>query len=248
MRGSISSPFPGPILYYEEASSTMDLAQRAVEEGLDGASLEGAVFWAGYQRAGRGRLEGRSWESPPGEGLLFTVLISQRSLRIPMTAFPLVAGLSLALTLESFGLKPQIKWPNDLLIRERKAAGILCETQGPWLSAGIGLNLAQGRFPQGLAEKAVSMGQLLSRPPGAEKVLEKFLFHFHDVLKGKDWQSPVESRLFRRGDFLEVELGLPGGDSPKRSGILEGIGPRGELILREPGGSALSVFSCEVMT
>ncbi len=209
--------------------------------------MDGAVFWAGYQSAGRGRLEGRRWDAAPGENLLFTILIPKERPILPVTAFPLGVGLAAALTLEGWGLEARLKWPNDVLCQGRKLAGILCETQGQWLSAGMGLNLAQRQFSPDLEKKAGSVAQFLEDPPSMENVLEAFLHHFHRVLSMEDWRSQVEKRLYRRGKELEVELGLPGEGALRRLGRVQGVGPGGELVLREAGGECFSVFSGEVI-
>lgn len=243
----IKSPFPGSIIYHKETSSTMDLARKAVLDPPDGGLREGTVFWAGYQTEGRGRLAGRRWSSGPGESLLLTVLISRESLSCPLSAFPLVMGLAAALTLEEMGLSPEIKWPNDIILNQRKAAGILCETRGAWLSAGMGLNLARSAVPPELNKKAVSLEELLSAVPETEAVLERFLHRFHEALNLERWHDMVEQRLYRRGAVVRVALGLPGSDQAEQTGTVVGIGSRGELLLRNPQEGLFSVFSGEVI-
>ena len=248
MKPRVQSPFPGSIIYHKETSSTMDLARRAVLDPPEGGLREGTVFWAGYQTAGRGRLAGRRWNSGPGDSLLFTVLIARDRPVCPVSAFPLIMGLAAALTLEEMGLSPEIKWPNDIILNQRKAAGILCETRGTWLSAGMGLNLRRSAVPPELKEKAVALEDLLCQIPDTEKVLERFLHRFHEALNLERWRDMVEQRLYRRGAPVQVALGLPGSDQKKRSGTVEGIGVQGELLLKNPTEGVYSVFSGEVLS
>ncbi|NUR72264.1 MAG: biotin--[acetyl-CoA-carboxylase] ligase [Hamadaea sp.] len=103
---------------------------------------EGLVVSAGTQTAGRGRL-GRTWQSPPGGGLWFSVLL--RPADVPPARLgwlPLLAGVALAHTVrEVAGVPTELKWPNDLLVGGKKCAGILAEATGTGaIALGIGLN------------------------------------------------------------------------------------------------------------
>jgi BirA family biotin operon repressor/biotin-[acetyl-CoA-carboxylase] ligase len=121
----------------ESASTNADLAARA----RDGAA-EGTVIVAEHQTAGRGR-QGRRWESPPRAGLTFSVL-----LRPPRVSgwLPLLAGLAVAAAVnEQAGLSAGLKWPNDVLVDDRKLAGLLAEVPAGGEGAviiGIGLNVS----------------------------------------------------------------------------------------------------------
>lgn len=103
---------------------------------------EGLVVVAEQQTAGRGR-QGRSWESPKGGGLWFTVLL--RPAEVPVAKYgwlPLLAGVALAEAVKATAkVDAGLKWPNDLLIGEAKCAGILAEATGTGaIAVGIGLN------------------------------------------------------------------------------------------------------------
>src|ERR1700744_3582851 len=115
------STLGAPLVLLAETSSTNDLATRAAREGAP----HGATWVAERQTAGRGR-RGHSWISPPGEGLLFSVLlrIPCAPARIPPIA--LVAGLAVRdAVAAASGAPVAIKWPNDVLVGSRKVAGIL---------------------------------------------------------------------------------------------------------------------------
>jgi BirA family biotin operon repressor/biotin-[acetyl-CoA-carboxylase] ligase len=111
---------------------------------------EGLVVVARTQTAGRGR-QGRTWESPPGGGLYFTVLLRPD---VPVARFgwiPLLAGVALAEAVrETAKVDATLKWPNDLLIGGAKCAGILAEATGTGgVAVGIGLNtgMAEHQLP-----------------------------------------------------------------------------------------------------
>src|SRR5947207_10649635 len=99
---------------------------------------EGLVVVAERQTAGRGRFD-RRWESPPRAGLTLSVLL--RPVRISGW-LPLLAGVALVETVRRLGeVDAVLKWPNDLLVDERKCAGILAESAGDAVAVGIGLNV-----------------------------------------------------------------------------------------------------------
>ena len=124
-----------PLYAYACVTSTMDLAKDLVEQGCQ----EGTMVFAQRQTQGRGRL-GRAWNSPIGGLYLSMVLRPQRAVsEAPQLA--LVAGLAVAETVRTFsGLFPTIRWPNDVLLDDRKVAGILVEAKSNVVILGIGIN------------------------------------------------------------------------------------------------------------
>lgn len=109
---------------------------------VDTSLPEGALVVADNQTAGRGRL-GRSWETPAGTALLFSVLLKPpRGRHAPELS--LVAGIAVADALErALGLSVQIKWPNDVMLRRRKIAGCLAEARDDAVVLGVGVNVEQ---------------------------------------------------------------------------------------------------------
>lgn len=175
-------------LFFEETDSTNDLAARAGDDGLP----EGLVIFAESQRAGRGRL-GRRWTSPPHQALLFSVLL--RPVAVPVARWPELtfgAALAVAETAEQFTGRPaRIKWPNDVLLGERKIAGILLEAhhrQTPgFVVVGIGVNVFQQRadFAPDLRARAGSLAMAtdsdapsLDRHRVAALLLERLEIHY----------------------------------------------------------------------
>jgi BirA family biotin operon repressor/biotin-[acetyl-CoA-carboxylase] ligase len=119
-------------------STNADLAARAA----DGAP-EGAVLAAEEQRAGRGRM-GRRWVSPPRSSIMVSVLL--RPSPVPRSQrgwLPLLAGVAAVTAVRAFTtVRPSLKWPNDLLVGDRKLAGILAEQSGDAIVVGLGLNVS----------------------------------------------------------------------------------------------------------
>lgn len=111
------------IRVFAETTSTNDVIEKLARDGVG----EGVVVFAESQTKGRGRL-GRRWLSPPGKGLWFSVLLRPELRPQQATQLTLTAATALRRAIhQETGLSPDIKWPNDILLRGRKVAGILTE-------------------------------------------------------------------------------------------------------------------------
>jgi BirA family biotin operon repressor/biotin-[acetyl-CoA-carboxylase] ligase len=155
-------------------STNTELARLAFE-----GAAEGLAVVADEQTAGRGRLQ-RQWSSPKGAGLYFSILLRPK---IPIEHWPLItfmAALAVgdALT-EGANLQTDIKWPNDLLVNERKICGILAEAietpAGRAVILGIGINLTQNAFPPELANVATSVSAATGSHAERESILAALL-------------------------------------------------------------------------
>ena len=145
------------------ASSTNALAHRVIDECIENdIPVPNAMIIAREQRAGRGR-EGRSWVSPRNAGIWATLLTTCSNQRLAL--LPLEMSLCVSRYLESMGLTPRIKWPNDILIGDRKIAGILIEARssatGAHVAIGVGINLTGASPHEGgiTAEEAGATGE-----------------------------------------------------------------------------------------
>ena len=129
--------------------------------GARSGEPHGSVYFADEQRAGRGRGD-HAWQSAAGDGLYVSVLLRPRipALRLPL--LPLAAGLAASQAIRDVtGLAADLRWPNDLLIGERKAVGILVESKiedgaAAFAVVGIGFNVHQKAFAADLASPATS--------------------------------------------------------------------------------------------
>jgi BirA family biotin operon repressor/biotin-[acetyl-CoA-carboxylase] ligase len=191
----------------------------------------GALVWADSQTHGRGRL-GRSWSSPPGLGLYFSLVL--RDLEPNVKArLSLLVGLAVAEAVEEMsGLKTQLKWPNDILAREHKIGGILCEATGERIVAGVGLNLNQTQddLPLRPVFPASSLLLLAGRSFVVPEVLEAVIHSLDARLNQNDWpvqRTAIQERLHGLNELARV------GDI---MGLIEGIGDDGALLLRTADG------------
>jgi len=223
---SLASPFDAPIYYKAETDSTMT----DVRELMQGGIRHGTVVVTDFQAAGRGRLPGRRWVSPPGQSLMMTVALEDPS----PASVPLRVGLAVAAALEStFSLEPCIKWPNDILVGQKKVCGILCEFTQPWVLAGIGLNLLQEQFPADLGDATSVRRELVANALPLTIDRDRLIV---SVLSGiaatpADWPVEVDRRLWRRG--RQVELIEPHGT--RVSGLLCGVDDSGLLLIERAG-------------
>ena len=137
-------PAPFRLIAYETIGSTNDEAKRLAREGAE----EGLIVWTRTQTAGRGRKAGRSWIAPAGSALTFTTILPVRVAADALWAVPFWTALAVADGVEAgCGVRLDLRWPNDLDLDGRKAAGILCTSRvtGPeaWVGCGIGLNVVR---------------------------------------------------------------------------------------------------------
>lgn len=166
------------------ASTNDEIRTRAAQ-----GAAEGLVIVADSQTGGRGRL-GRSWHSPPGQNLYFSLLLRPALVARAAAPLTLLAGAALARSLAAVSAQPRLKWPNDLLLPDgahlRKAAGILTEmaTEGDrvrHIVLGVGLNVKQTAFPPDLCERATSLALSTGIAGDRGLLLSRFLEEFETV-------------------------------------------------------------------
>lgn len=237
----IRNPFPGAACWLlPETDSTMDEARRLASAGWP----EGTVIAADRQTEGRGRFRDRSWVSEPGRDLTFTLILPGPARGT--AGLPLRAGLALHRAVGDLagrmgaGIPPglEIKWPNDLLVRGRKAAGLLCEASDRGCFLGVGVNCGRPA-DTGFRTAASGLSEELGAPVDRFLLLELFLGRLAEALDEEDWPGEVARRLWLRGRPARFRTGLaePGGPgSVVLDGVVSGIGPAGELILETPDG------------
>lgn len=129
------------IQVFQETSSTNDVVERLARDGVG----QGTVVFAESQTKGRGRL-GRKWVSAAGKGLWFSVLLRPDLRPQDATQLTIIAATAVARALHRYDLVPSIKWPNDILIGDRKLAGVLTELAAEidrirYVILGIGINV-----------------------------------------------------------------------------------------------------------
>ncbi len=182
LQSTLSTKYIGrPTLYYKTTTSTNTLGFQKSESGTP----HGTVILADQQTHGKGRL-GRTWHSPTKKNLYFSIVLTQLIEQSLISWIPLLSGVVLAECLESASALPiYLKWPNDVLCRDKKLAGILCEgkqKQGNlWtyvVGIGVNMNSDEGDFPQELRLKATSLAAESRHQYNIQAFLSTFLEKF----------------------------------------------------------------------
>ena len=200
---------------------------------------EGLVVVTEHQTAGRGRLE-RTWETPDRASLTFSVLLRPTAEAVRWPWLPLLTGLAVRGALRAEGLDARLKWPNDVLVPDRKVAGILLERvetpRGPAAVVGVGLNVSQ--VPDELpVPHATSLEIAGGRPVDRSALLGSLLTHLRE--RYDEWQGAATSLAaeYRQAcDTVgrEVRVDLPHAD-PLR-GRAVGVDADGRLVVEGPAG------------
>lgn len=216
--------------------STQEEAHRLAAEGAP----HGTGIVAGVQTAGRGT-RGRHWASPPG-GLWMSVICRPDS---PATAAvaSVRAGLAVAEALErevpGVG-RVALKWPNDLHLRGRKVAGLLCEArwQGEalaWIVVGVGINVANA-IPAELRRIAIAVGEV-APVAGPEALVEPVRAAIASAAgTGGALTAPERDRFAARNLLQGQALVAP------VKGVVSGLGANGALLVQDAAGAVIEVL------
>jgi len=206
-----------PYHYLEEVGSTNDFLVKQAHQG----AAEGTLVVAGQQVTGRGR-HGRNWVSPPG-GLYLSVLLRPESLPGTIGSLvPLAAAVAVAQTVEELGGTASLKWPNDLLIDGRKAAGILVESsfmdnrlEYIVVGAGINVTLDEEYFDEDLRGKVTALSREITPAPGRAEILVLFLRNLHQAYDrlNKGRQSELLADYRRRCSTIGTTVRVLVGDA-----------------------------------
>ncbi len=233
--------FGSNIHHYFKICSTNATAMEAAAAG----ALEGSVFFAEEQTAGRGR-GGHSWESAPSDGIYCSVILRPQMAPADALLLSLIAGIAVAEAVEqTTGLHPDLRWPNDLLLEERKFCGILTEmnaeaTRVRYVVVGIGINVNQPAFPAEIESIATSLriaaGHEWSRVQLAAALL-KSLDTWYCRLSGggADARAAIIGQFEERSSFARSRL-VHVDEDDGYEGVSEGLDSRGFLQVRTERG------------
>lgn len=229
-----------PICYFDEIDSTNTEAKRIAEAEEGG---HGTVIVADMQTAGRGR-RGRNWSSPHGTGIFFTILLKPDINPSNASMLTLVKAMATARGIQQVtGLKPQIKWPNDIVLNGKKVVGILTEMSAQvdyvnHIVVGTGINVHQTEFPEEIAKTATSLDielkaqgkeMQISRARLLEAVLEQFEIYYEKYIQTQDLSAiAAEYNEILANCNRPVRVLDPLGEF---EGQALGINERGELLV-----------------
>lgn len=238
-----------PVSFYETINSTNLRAKLDADSGAP----EGALVVADMQTAGRGR-RGRTWSSPAGLNVYFTLILKPRYVPDKASMVTLVMALAVAEGIrETCGVEAGIKWPNDIVVNGKKVCGILTEMSVEkdfihHVVIGVGINVGLQEFAPELADTATSLQAECGRkvPKAAlvaniMKAFEKYYESFREKTDLSDLVDSYNKMLVNRGKTVRV-LDPKG----EYSGVAEGINELGELLVELPDGHVENVYAGEV--
>lgn len=239
------------VLHYESLPSTNTEAARLAIEGAS----EGLSVVADEQTAGRGRMA-RSWKSPKGAGLYFTILLRPK---IPQDQWPLltfVAALAVGDALrKEYLLETDIKWPNDLLAGERKLCGILAEAvetrDGRAVVMGIGVNLTPLAVPEDLREVATSVSEAAGHQPDRDSflpVLLTWIEYWYSVLQTDGGVENLLAAWTERSSYAFGKAVRVRDGERTLEGVTRGLDSRGGLILEKQTGETVTLMAGDVIS
>ena len=208
------------ILHFESLDSTQRVAA---------ACEPGTIVLADRQLAGLGR-HGHTWHSEPGAGIYCSLVLPASPV------ITLALGLATAEAIaQATGIHCDLRWPNDLMLDNRKAAGILVQLVNGQAIAGIGINVNHTAFPDDLQGEAISLRQHAGREFAREDILFA-LFPAIESLTGEDTETIL--RVFTCASSYaagrRVTVRQPGGVI---TGTTAGLDPAGFLIVRQDDGT-----------
>lgn len=239
------------IQVFEQTTSTNDVVEKLARDGVK----EGYVVFAESQTKGRGRL-GRVWQSPTHKGLWFSVLLRPNLRPQETTQLTVISATALRRAIKTVtGLNAEIKWPNDLLLRGKKVAGILTELSAEvdrvrHIIIGIGVDVNQdaNEFPGELRQIATSLkleaGEEISRAELATEVLRELDADYARICAGKfpkvadEW----EAACVTIGKNVTVHVG-----DRKFRGRAESLDDDGALLVRTEHGHLERIIGGDVI-
>ncbi len=215
-------------------------------------SPSGTVYISKVQTNGKGRL-GRNWFSKNGEGLYFSILLRPSLPTISLSKFTLLTGLSICETLNNcYKINAKLKWPNDILINNKKVCGILTEistsgTKIKYIIIGIGINVSNKTFPDDIKNKSTSIFLETSKVIDKNILIANILSNLQDYIKNFydnpnfDFITKYKSYCININKHISFEK-----YGKKQTAIVIDINSLGELIVKSESGDLFNINSGEI--
>jgi len=238
------------IRVFQETTSTNDVVEKLARDGVQ----EGVVVFAESQTKGRGRL-GRKWISPAGKGLWFSILLRPELRPQEATQLTVAAATALWRAIhDETGLSAEIKWPNDILFRGKKVAGILTEMNAELdrvkylvLGVGVDVNLAPSEFPPEVRKIATSlraeMGKAMLRAELATAMLRELDRDYARICGGRfaEVADEWEAHCTTLGRQVTISIG-----ERRTRGRAESLDDDGALLVRTEHGHLERIIGGDV--
>lgn len=234
------------IIYFDTIDSTNDYAKKiALKE------LEGTIIISEEQTKGKGRI-GRKWHSKSKEGIWMSIILKPEITIVNAPFITSIAGASIVKALNNLGVKATIKWPNDIIINNKKVAGILTELSAGcdkinYIVLGIGINVKTKEFSQEISEIATSLykeGYKISRVNIIINILKEFEDLYLQYIN-KNLKSKTLDICRKYSAIIEKDVYLINGTGKELVRCLD-INKDGNLIVRSKDNVIKEIISGEV--
>jgi BirA family transcriptional regulator, biotin operon repressor / biotin---[acetyl-CoA-carboxylase] ligase len=233
-KGLNTRVFGNKIYTFDSIDSTNNCAKAVAGCG----AKEGTIIIAEHQTAGKGRL-GRQWEANPNENLIFSIVLRPRLSPDATNLLPLYVAVALSQAIERMtGLTVECKWPNDLLINNRKVAGVLIEASTKnggieHVVIGVGVNVNQHRFAGELQSKATSLklalGREVDRAALFQEILSSLESNYNSIMS--DGLQSIVPTWLSRSSMVNRKISVSERGTVI-SGIVKGLSNEGGLVLK----------------
>lgn len=242
----LDNPIINTIKYYESVISTNKVAMELEDV------KEGMVIIGGEQRKGRGRLN-RNWHSPKS-GLWFSIILKpEKSMFDKMAVLTLIGALAVNEAISNLNINADLKWPNDILYKNKKICGILSQFKSKGnnvdrVVVGIGVNVNQTVFPKELSDTSTSLriikGEKINKDIFLADILNKFAFYYekfenneiNDIIN--KWKSNMS--------MLHKVISFNTSDTNKYKGEVVDITDKGELVVEKENGEVEKFIAGDV--
>lgn len=238
------------LIFLKSTTSTNVVAKRMGRKGC----VEGLVVVADRQTGGRGRGK-RRWSGRSGADILTSIVVRPQIGAEHSAKLTGMACLAVAKAIEeSLGLRPAVKWPNDVLIDGRKVCGILTEGhlkehRLAFAVVGIGVNCNRGEksFPQEIAHTAISLSMATGGPVDRAKLLAHVLGFFEEEYMAfrSSGFSSIVPELLRRLSHIDREITVRTGGE-EVVGRCVGLDHDGRLVVQTPDGACHTFYGGEI--
>ena len=229
------------IYHYMQTDSTNKIAKKFAREN----AADGTIVVAEEQTAGKGRL-GRSFFSPKSKSILFSIILKPNFLPHDAPKCTLMAAVAVANAMLHFDLKPEIKWPNDILFKNRKVVGILTEMSAEMgkinyivVGIGINVNINYDEFPDEIKNIAASLSEMkghdITRLDFFKSVLEEFDKLYIEVMQNGFGKVFEQWRQYSITIGKEISV-IPAGSEKSFNAVATDIDDDGALIVRTEKG------------
>lgn len=257
IKTNIKSSIFGKFLYYfPETNSTNTFARKLAEEGAP----EGTIVLTDYQSDGRGKI-GRVWESEKGKNILFSVILRPRmrindaqKLTFAIAEISIDAIMHFIMEKDYPYVKFNVKWPNDILVENRKIGGILLESSMQnqvieYVVAGIGLNINQDgkSFSSELQKRVTSLSDIIGFEIDREILFTYLLYHFEKMyvkFERSGYRDVIErwknhcTQIGKRAKFKSTIA--------NENGLIKDVSPEGFLVYENDQGETKTFASGEI--